>query len=70
MTNFSKNNFLTPQDLADRWGIHATTLANWRMTGRGPRFIKIGSRVRYNLEEIQAFEMQQTHRNTGKIITQ
>ena len=41
----------TPTGLAARWGLHAGTLANWRVQGQGPPFRKRGkaktSQVRY-----------------------
>ena len=40
-------------ELADRWGISPRTLERWRGTGEGPRYIKIGGRVRYTLEDIE-----------------
>lgn len=36
-------------------GIKAQTLCNWRTQGRGPRFLKIGSRVVYPESELEAF---------------
>lgn len=48
-------------DLAQRWGISPRTLERWRWLGDGPPFLKIGARVAYRLEDIEAFEMQQLH---------
>ena len=31
------------------------TLRRWRWAGQGPRFIKIGSRVRYDIRELDRF---------------
>jgi hypothetical protein len=48
-----------PQDaLAKRWQVSPRTLERWRWTGIGPRFLKIGRRVRYRLEDIEAYEKQ------------
>ena len=49
---------LTPKELEDRWGgaIKATTLRNWRREGRGPAFIKLGSKAVYPLTAIEAWE--------------
>ena len=44
--------FLRPGDLADRWGVSPGTLANWRVRGEGPTFIKIGGMVRYALADV------------------
>ena len=49
--------YLTARELAKRWKIHHRTLSNWRKTGRGPDFLKFGSRnIRYTLEAVEAYE--------------
>lgn len=48
--------FLTGPELAARWKLSHQTLANWRHAGKGPPFIRVGSRVLYPLEGITAFE--------------
>lgn len=52
--------FLTPDELVNRW--HGTigkgTLANWRAKKRGPAYVKIGGRVLYPLEQVEAWELQ------------
>lgn len=52
--------YLTPQELVQRWNSAVTTgtLANWRNKGKGPAYTKFGSRVRYPLEKVEAWEMQ------------
>lgn len=40
------------------------TLERWRYTGEGPRFIKLGGRVIYRLDDIEAFEGQQIRQMT------
>ena len=37
------------------------------MCGEGPQFLKIGSAVRYRLEDIEAYEQQHLLSNTGQI---
>ena len=37
----------TPADVATMLGVSARTLGEWRFTGDGPEFVKIGSIVRY-----------------------
>lgn len=49
--------FLTAKELAKRWRIHHRTLSNWRLTSRGPDFLKFGSRhIRYTLEAVESYE--------------
>lgn len=61
MTSLSEQErYLTPKELAERWRnqINVATLANWRCEGRGPAFVKIGTRVLYPLRDIVAYETQ------------
>lgn len=51
---------LTPEDLAERWGMTVSGLAQQRSEGRGPKFIKLGrsysSPVRYRMADIIDYE--------------
>jgi helix-turn-helix protein len=53
------------KQLADRWGISPKTLERWRWLGQDPKFLKLGGRIAYRLEDIEAFEMQQLRQVTG-----
>lgn len=57
---------LTINETADRLRLVKGTLANWRVQGKGPRFLKMGKRVLYPLLEIEAFEQRQLRFNTVK----
>jgi|SRR5215467_3240730 hypothetical protein len=48
--------YLLPEDVAERWHLSPRTLANWRSSGDGPRYLKVGRSVLYSLKEIEAFE--------------
>ena len=48
---------LTAEDLAARWQVSRGSLANERSAGRGAPFVKLSSRVRYRLADIEAFEL-------------
>ena len=52
-------------DLADRWNISERTLERWRWTGEGPTYLKIGGRVIYRLEDIEAYETENLRVNTA-----
>ena len=43
-------------ELAFRWRISPRTLERWRWSKTGPVFLKIGGRIIYRLEDIEAFE--------------
>jgi hypothetical protein len=54
-------------DLARRWNISPRTLERWRWLGQGPRFLKIGGRVAYRLEDIEAFEAAQLRTSSAAV---
>jgi hypothetical protein len=56
---------LTENQLADRWQNSPRTLQGWRQQGKGPRYLKIGSRVVYPLAEVEAYEAANLHVNTN-----
>ena len=45
---------LNQVELSRRWSISPRTLERWRWLGQGPQFLKIGGRVVYRLEDIEA----------------
>jgi hypothetical protein len=47
---------LNQEQLARRWSISGRTLERWRWIKRGPKYLKIGGRVVYRLEDVEAFE--------------
>jgi hypothetical protein len=57
---------LSQKLLAERWDISPKTLERWRWLGCGPRYIKIGGRVVYRLDEIEAYEERQTRSSTAE----
>ena len=54
---------LSARELATRWGLKPRTLERWRSIGHGPRFLRLGGKVAYRLEDIEAYE--QTHYFSG-----
>lgn len=52
----SERAYLTSKELATRWRLSEKTLANWRHGRKGPPFVRIGAKVLYPNEGIQAFE--------------
>jgi len=52
---------LNQVELSRRWKLSPRTLERWRWLKEGPRYLKVGGRVIYRLEDIIAFEEQQVH---------
>ncbi|MEH3037348.1 MAG: helix-turn-helix domain-containing protein [Sphingomonas adhaesiva] len=46
---------LRETDAADYLGLAPKTLARWRWAGKGPSFHKLGSAVRYSVEELDLY---------------
>jgi len=52
-------------ELARRWKLSPRTLERWRWLGQGPRYVKIGGRVVYRLEDVEAFEADSLRTSTS-----
>ena len=46
-------------ELSRRWTISPRTLERWRWLNEGPAYLKIGGRVAYRLEDVEAYEAAQ-----------
>jgi predicted site-specific integrase-resolvase len=46
---------MSQHELAALLDINAATLANWRSAGRGPRYVKLGGKVKYRKLDVEAF---------------
>ncbi len=51
-------NHMNQKQLAEYWGISERTLERWRSIGWGPKFVKIGGRVLYRVEDILEYEVE------------
>lgn len=56
--------FLNQTEVSRRWKMSERTLEAWRWRRKGPRFLRIGGRVRYRLEDIESFEAAQLNSST------
>jgi hypothetical protein len=50
---------LDQTELARRWRMSARTLERWRWLKIGPPYLKIGGRIVYSVDDIEAFEKAQ-----------
>lgn len=57
--------YMYAKDAAEYLGVSEGTLAKWRLTGGGPKFVKVGSRVRYNVKELDGFMEENTFPHTS-----
>ena len=64
-TGCSETRRFNQRELARRWKISERTLERWRWQGNGPRYLKIGGRVIYRIEDVEAFEQVQLKSSTS-----
>ncbi|MFE1592113.1 helix-turn-helix transcriptional regulator [Nocardia sp. NPDC058705] len=54
-----------PKAIADFLGTTPQQLAQYRYLGKGPRYIKVGKRVRYRWSDVEAWLTDNTRTTTG-----
>ncbi len=57
---------LRVRDAADYVGLSISTLAKWRITGFGPRYIKAGARVLYDRADLDEWLVSRRRSNTAE----
>ena len=56
----SSTKLLSEREVAERWGISAITLQDWRCRQKGPPFIRLGGRmIRYRELDIEIWLIEQ-----------
>jgi hypothetical protein len=48
-------NLMTENEVSRRLNVSLASLRRWRLTKRGPAFVKVGSLVRYQPEDLEAW---------------
>lgn len=46
---------ISPPQLCAHIGVQLQTLSNWRMLGRGPKYIRVGRLIRYRMKDVEAW---------------
>lgn len=70
----TRRTLLKPADAAAELEVAVRTLANWRVQGIGPRFIRLGGGtrgpIRYEQEEVDAYKASRTKSSTSDVSTE
>lgn len=53
MTNHVMESLVVPEILAEMLSVTTGQLAQMRYLGTGPRYVKVGTRVRYSLSDVR-----------------
>jgi predicted DNA-binding transcriptional regulator AlpA len=59
MDSNTGDQWITRQELAERYGLPVKTPAQWASKGTGPRYARFGRHVRYRLSDVVDWEAQQ-----------
>ena len=62
------NILLEESDLIERWEVSLSALQQWRWTGAGPKYFKIGRKVLYRLVDVETFENNRLRHSTSSYI--
>jgi hypothetical protein len=60
--------YLNQSELAMRWRISPRTLERWRWLKVGPNFHKLGGKVTYSLDDVQAYERRRRAETHSSIL--
>lgn len=60
------DSLITPETLADRLGMTERNLSEWRITGRGPEFIRVGRGARYVPKAVDDWLLSQERKSTAE----
>ena len=58
---------LTVGEAADILRCSVSSLNKWRCSGRGPRFVRVGSRVRYRRADLAKYISELTRSSTSQL---
>ena len=56
---------VTERDASELLGVSMRTLQKWRLQGNGPRFVKLGHAVRYDVKDLEAYIESGRRRSTS-----
>ena len=51
--------YLSPEKLAEHYGVPLETVYGWNKKGTGPDYIRVGRHIRYRPKDIEAWEKSQ-----------
>jgi hypothetical protein len=60
--------FLTQAELAARFRVSPRTLERWRWLKTGPTYVKLGGKVVYALEDVEAYERRRRAETHSSIL--
>ncbi len=59
------DDLLDTRQLAARLDLQPATLEQWRWSGKGPAYVKLGGRVRYRVQDLESWIESRVRRSTS-----
>jgi excisionase family DNA binding protein len=59
MSALATDEILTPEQTGALLKVNERTLERWRCEGKGPAFVRLGRRVRYRRDDLEAWLVRQ-----------
>lgn len=60
------DSLISPATLSERLGTTERNLSEWRIKGRGPKYIRVGRSVRYIPEHVDSWLLAHEHLSTSE----
>ena len=60
------DSLITADTFAARLGVTRRVVDEWRITGKGPAYIRVGRSPRYRPEAVDSWLLSQEHRSTSE----
>jgi len=57
---------LTEKQVATLLNINRATLSNWRSSGKGPKYVKVGGSIRYRYTDVELYLEKNSVETTGE----
>lgn len=60
---------MTQNEVAALFDVTVSLLANWRCQGKGPRYVKLGGRVKYRKADVEEFINNSVRQSTSEVVS-
>jgi len=68
MINHTLSALLSEEEAAPFVGTEPKTLANWRTMGKGPKFIRVGRKVKYHPDDVAEWVAARRVQSTSELV--
>lgn len=63
--NPNRMKLMNPAEVGVRLGVSTSSLAKWRLSGDGPPYVKVGTRIAYDEDMVEAWLRSRVRKSTS-----